>query len=59
MEPVTFDEVISPADADFVGSGLNAESLVRLGFLVVIARQDIVGSIVRFPQSATNAFCKD
>ncbi|MEK6407509.1 MAG: type II toxin-antitoxin system PemK/MazF family toxin [Acidobacteriota bacterium] len=40
-----FDEVISPADADFVGSGLNAESLIRLGFLVVIPRQEIVGSI--------------
>jgi mRNA interferase MazF len=40
-----FDEVISPADADFAGSGLNAESLIRLGFLVVVPRQDIVGSI--------------
>lgn len=40
-----FDEVISPADADFVGSGLNAESLIRLGFLIVIPRQEIVGSI--------------
>jgi mRNA interferase MazF len=40
-----FDEVISPADTDFAGSGLNAESLIRLGFLVVIARQYIVGSI--------------
>jgi mRNA interferase MazF len=40
-----FDEVISPADADFVGSGLHAESLIRLGFLIVIPRQQIVGSI--------------
>lgn len=40
-----FDEVISPTDADFVGSGLNAESLIRLGFLIVIPRQQIVGSI--------------
>jgi mRNA interferase MazF len=40
-----FDEVVSPADADFVGSGLNAESLIRLGFLIVIPRQEIVGSI--------------
>ena len=40
-----FDEVISPADADFVGSGLNAESLIRLGFLIVIPRREIVGSI--------------
>ena len=40
-----FDEVISTQDADFVGSGLNAESLIRLGFLVVIPRREIVGSI--------------
>lgn len=40
-----FDEVIAPADADFVGSGLNAESLIRLGFLVVVPLQNIVGSI--------------
>lgn len=40
-----FDEVISPADADFVGSGLNAESLIRLGFLIVTPRQEVVGSI--------------
>jgi mRNA interferase MazF len=40
-----FDELISPTDADFVASGLNAESLIRLGFLIVIPRQNIVGSI--------------
>jgi mRNA interferase MazF len=40
-----FDEMVSPLDADFVGSGLNAESLIRLGFLVVVPRQNIVGSI--------------
>lgn len=40
-----FDEVVSPSDADFVGSGLNAESLIRLGFLVVVPVQNIVGSI--------------
>lgn len=40
-----FDEVISPADSDFVGSGLRAESLIRLGFLIVIPRREIVGSI--------------
>ncbi|MFY9608892.1 MAG: transcriptional regulator [Blastocatellia bacterium] len=40
-----FDEIISPADSDFVGSGLNAESLIRVGFLIVIPRQEIVGSI--------------
>lgn len=40
-----FDEVISPSDADFVSSGLQAESLIRLGFLVVIPRSKIAGSI--------------
>jgi len=40
-----FDELISPSDSDFTGSGLNAESLIRLGFLIVISRQAIVGSI--------------
>ncbi len=40
-----FDEVISPGDADFVSSGLIEESLIRLGFLVVVPRAKIVGSI--------------
>ncbi|MDT5120856.1 MAG: mRNA interferase MazF [Acidobacteriota bacterium] len=40
-----FDEVISTTDTDFVTSGLRAESLIRLGFLVVIPRNKIVGSI--------------
>jgi mRNA interferase MazF len=40
-----FDEVISPSDADFISSGLIEESLIRLGFLVVVPRAKIVGSI--------------
>jgi mRNA interferase MazF len=40
-----FDEIISPADADFVSSGLLSESLIRLGFLAVLPRSSIVGSI--------------
>ena len=40
-----FDEVISPGDADFVLSGLKEESLIRLGFLVVVPRNNIAGSI--------------
>ena len=39
-----FDEVISPSEVDFVASGLKAESLIRLGFLVVVPRNKIVGS---------------
>jgi mRNA interferase MazF len=38
-----FDEIISTADADFVASGLKAPSLIRLGFLIVYSRKDIVG----------------
>ncbi|MBM4044569.1 MAG: type II toxin-antitoxin system PemK/MazF family toxin [Planctomycetes bacterium] len=40
-----FDEVISPPDSDFASSGLIEESLIRLGFLVVVPRAKIVGSI--------------
>ena len=40
-----FDELISPSDADFASSGLLAESLVRLGFLAVLPRKSIAGSI--------------
>src|SRR5215211_8120276 len=40
-----FDELISPSDGDFVSSGLKEESLIRLGFLVVVPRSKIVGSI--------------
>ena len=40
-----FDEIISPADIDFVPSGLIAESLIRLGFLALLPRSKIAGSI--------------
>ena len=40
-----FDEVITKADPDFPTSGLVAESLLRLGFLAVLPRQKILGSI--------------
>ncbi|MBI2485650.1 MAG: type II toxin-antitoxin system PemK/MazF family toxin [Deltaproteobacteria bacterium] len=40
-----FDEVISPDDADFAASGLLSESLIRLGFLAVLSRKSIAGSI--------------
>ncbi|MDT4955646.1 MAG: mRNA interferase MazF [Acidobacteriota bacterium] len=40
-----FDEVISRSDADFVARGLMAESLIRLGFLTVVPRSKVVGSI--------------
>jgi mRNA interferase MazF len=40
-----FDEVISPSDSDFASSGLKEESLIRLGFLAVVPRNRIAGSI--------------
>ena len=40
-----FDEVITRQDTDFATSGLIAESLIRLGFLAVLPRKNIVGSI--------------
>lgn len=41
----SFDELISPEDTDFESSGLLASSLIRLGFLSVIPRRRIAGSI--------------
>lgn len=40
-----FDEIISAIDADFTLSGLLSESLIRLSFLAVLPRKNIVGSI--------------
>ena len=42
-----FDEVLTKADPDFLASGLVADSLIRLGFLAVLPRQRILGSIGR------------
>ncbi|MFH1634270.1 MAG: transcriptional regulator [Chloroflexota bacterium] len=40
-----FDEEIGRLDADFAESGLLADSIIRLGFLAVLPRQCILGSI--------------
>ena len=40
-----FDEIISPQDPDFKSSGLLSKSLIRLGFLAVLPRVSIVGTI--------------
>ncbi len=42
-----FDEVIQSSDSDFVGSGLKGTSLIRLGFLAVLPRNAVIGSIGR------------
>ena len=40
-----FDEIVLPSDPDFSISGLLSESLIRLGFLAVLPRKSIAGSI--------------
>ena len=40
-----FDELITGSDADFSASGLRADSVICLGFLAVLPRQNILGSI--------------
>jgi mRNA interferase MazF len=40
-----FDEVIAMTDSDFASSNLKSESLIRLGFLAVLPRSSIAGSI--------------
>ena len=40
-----FDEMITAEDHDFQSSGLVRESLVRLGYIAVIPRRRILGSI--------------
>lgn len=42
---VDFDEVIAESDSDFASSSLKSESLIRLGFLAVLPRSSIAGSI--------------
>jgi mRNA interferase MazF len=45
QEVVGFDEVIGASDPDFADSGLITASLVRLGFLAVLPRRSVIGSI--------------
>ena len=40
-----FGERIVTSDDDFAGSGLRADSLIRLGFLAVLPSRTILGSI--------------
>jgi mRNA interferase MazF len=40
-----FDELITSQDNDFTTSGLVSDSLIRLGFLAVLPRRNILGSI--------------
>ncbi|OKH35982.1 transcriptional regulator [[Phormidium ambiguum] IAM M-71] len=40
-----FDDIISPSDPDFTATGLRVQSLIRLGFLAVVPRNQIIGSL--------------
>lgn len=40
-----FDELITSDDSDYAASGLVNDSLIRLGFLAVLPRRNIIGSI--------------
>jgi len=40
-----FDEVIQRSDSDFANTGLKTASLIRLGFLAVLPRSNVMGSI--------------
>ncbi len=40
-----FDELISASDKDFERSGLLTDPVIRFGFLAVLSRKDIIGSI--------------
>lgn len=45
QQVIGFDEVISITDADFSTSGLKSSSLVRLGFLSILPRNQSLGAI--------------
>jgi len=40
-----FDELILQSDADFGMSGLRTDSLIRLGFLAIYTKDQVLGSI--------------
>jgi mRNA interferase MazF len=42
---VGFDELIQRDDDDFIASGIIRDSVIRLGYLAVLPRKSIVGSI--------------
>jgi mRNA interferase MazF len=45
QQVASFDEIISPGDPDFKSSGLLAQSLIRLGFLMIIPGREVAGAI--------------
>lgn len=47
-----FDETIGPSHSHFRGSGLKALSLIRLGYVVVLPADRLLGVLGTFLQSA-------
>ena len=45
QEVKSFDEVVDQTDSDFPATGLRTKSLIRLGFLAVLPRSAVIGSI--------------
>jgi mRNA interferase MazF len=45
QEISSFDEIISEADNDFIGSGLKFSSLIRVGRLAVVNKAILIGTI--------------
>jgi mRNA interferase MazF len=44
QEVVGIDERIGPSDTDYAGSGLRAESVIRLTYLAVLSRHSVLGN---------------
>jgi len=53
------DEIISEGDSDFASSGLLANSLIRLGFLAVLPRERILGTIGAIESSRHSRLLKN
>jgi len=45
QQVVGLDEILFTTDSDFVTSGLRATSLIRLGFLTIVAHSNLIGAV--------------
>jgi mRNA interferase MazF len=45
QQVVGLDEILSESDADFATSGLRTASLIRLGFLTIVAHSNLIGAV--------------
>src|SRR5436190_5753181 len=59
QEVAGFDEIIRQQDTDFASSGLVADSLFRLGFLALIPRNKLIGSIGSIAPARHNRLLKN